>query len=318
MRVAVVHGGFSSEAVYSTENAECVHEALLKKGYDSYMQDYDENIVENLKKRKPDAVFLCVQGMHHGDGTLQGILDLLKIPYTGSRMEYAAVINDKVFCQSIFDMEGFPVAKHFSFRLDEYESPDGPAILEKRMEEHNMRYPIVSKSPSQGACIGIHYIRSAEQYDRISQSFLGDEQILIEDFVEGIGFTAPLVQDGKKWLALPLIYGRKIDISNGTKTGFDISHKQDLVHFSPETTKRIQDTAIRAAKVIGARGYCRVDFMMDPKEDKETLLEINAVPGLRKGSLFPVAAEAAGIAFEDLIEMILLNCLDQKEDTHAQ
>ncbi|MCR4704682.1 MAG: hypothetical protein K5641_01335 [Lachnospiraceae bacterium] len=317
MKVAVVHGGFSSEAVYSTENAQCVCDALLQKDYDAYMQDYDDNIVENLKREKPDAVFLCVQGMHHGDGTLQAILELLKIPYTGSRMEYAAVINDKVFCQSIFSAEGFPVASHFSFRREEFESSDGLAVLEKRMQANGMHYPIVSKSPSQGACIGIYYIASADDYADIGKSFMGDDQILIESFVEGFGFTVSLVQRPDGWQALPLIIGRRIDITSG-ETVFDATHKQELAHFSKEATARIQETAIKAAKVIGARGYCRIDFMMNPETEQETLLEINAVPGLRRGSLFPVAAEAAGISFEDLIEMILQNCVDQKEDIHAQ
>lgn len=309
MKIAVVHGGFSTEAHYSTENAKCILGALQRKGYNAYLVEYGLDIMEILKKDKPDYVFLCVQGMYHGDGTFQGMLQLLNIPFTGSRMEQAAIINDKVICQSIFADAGLPVAKHFTYYKHEFESENGLQILESHMKQHGMTYPIVSKSPSQGCCIGIQYISSAKRFPAIAESFVGDEQILIESFTKGDCVTVSLLQRGKAWQALPIVYWQNIIASETEQTTYDESKNLQFAKLPQKVVDRLNAIAFRAANVCGARDYCRVDFLYDAESDSEVLLEVNAVPGLRADSLFPAAAKAAGLPYDDLIEQILKNGL---------
>ncbi len=310
MKIAVVHGGFSEEANYSTENAICVNEALKRLNYDSYLLEYDLNIVENLKEQKPDMVFLCVQGKYHGDGTFQGILQLLGIPFTGSKMERAAIINDKVICQTIFADNKLPVSKHFNLRKEEYEADNGLAMFKQKMAENNIDFPVVSKNPSQGACIGIHYIANEDRYEAVGRSFINDEEILIEEFAKGFSVTVALLEKEGIWMAFPPIAADYI-LPSDDKTEYMITNDYHRAPMSEAAEKKIKETAIEAAKVIGAKDYCRVDFQYNPEDESFVLFEVNAVPGLRTISYYPAAVKEGGMSYDELIKTIVDNCLKE-------
>lgn len=304
MKVAVVHGGTSTEAAFSTENAKDVHDALCRLGYESFLVDYDENMIDKIRKEKADIVFLCVQGMGHGDGTCQGMLDFYKIPYTGTKMQQAAIINEKIICQALFQDAGLPVAKHFFLSRQEYFSSEGQEILHNRMTAHNMTYPIVAKSTTQGACMGIELIMSDENYGDIEKSFDIDERILIEDYFEGDSFTIPLLETADGWRELPFIAGRRL-VNTDDGPQFKLDLYRSVYKVADTAENRLIEEAKKVADITGARDYCRVDFMYDRQQDREAILEINAVPGLRRMSFLPLAATAAGIEYDELIDMIM-------------
>lgn len=304
MKVAVVHGGTSTEAEFSTENARDIHDALLRLGYDSILVDYDEAMIEKIRQEKADIAFLCVQGMGHGDGTCQGLFDFYKIPYTGTRMQQAAIINEKIVCQALFQDAGLPVAKHFFLSRQEYFSSEGKEILHSRMAEHGMAYPIVSKSTTQGACMGIELIMSEDNYADIEKSFDIDERILIEDYCEGDAFTISLLETAEGWQELPFIAGRRlVNTEHGPEFKLDLY--RSIYRITDVIERRLIEEAKRVADITGARDYCRIDFMYDRQQDREAILEINAVPGLRRMSFLPLAAKAAGIGYDELIDMIV-------------
>lgn len=307
MKITIIHGGTSTESKYSTENAKAVYDALQQAGHDASLLFYDQKIFKILQEERPDLVFLCVQGTGHGDGTLQGILDFMQIPYTGAGMQQAAVINDKVICQALFEEEGIPVAKHFSISLEEYESGQGPCIFEKRMKAKDIHYPVVAKAISQGACLGISYIGGKDAYGKIKDSFLASnknrgQRILIEEFLEGKSLTVPLLSMPDGWEAFPFIGGELLkEPDKAGNTIFDHSNDEQVLSFSQEIDEKIINIAIKAAELTGARDYCRVDFIYNEKEQRISLLEINAVPGLRANSYYSLSAKAKQIPFEDLI-----------------
>lgn len=304
MKIAVLHGGTSTEAKFSTENAKDVNEALLRLGYESFLVDYNEQMIEKIRQEKADIVFMCVQGMGHGDGTCQGMLDFFHIPYTGTRMQQAAIINEKIVCQALFQDAGLPVAKHFYLSRSEYFSDEGKNILHKRLAEHNLTYPIVSKSTTQGACMGIELIKSDDNYADIEKSFAIDERILIEDYIIGDSFTISLIETEDGWKSLPFIAGRRLMVTDSGQE-FKLDIYRNIYRITEEIEDRLVKEAKKVADITGARDYCRVDFIYDRKNDKEVILEINAVPGLRQMSFLPLAAKAAGIEYDELIDMII-------------
>ena len=134
-KIAVIHGGTSSEADISTQNAHYIAQALERLGCTVLDVPYDRAMYRTLLEEAPDGAFLCVQGKGHGDGTLQGILDHLGIPYTGSGREAATVINNKILCQTLFRLAGLPVPRNFLWTAAEQAAADGPARFEQKLKK---------------------------------------------------------------------------------------------------------------------------------------------------------------------------------------
>lgn len=317
MKITIIHGGTSSEQEFSTANAEAVKRALLELGHEVRMLFYGEGIFADLTAHRPDLVFLCVQGKGHGDGTLQSILDFMQIPYTGTKAQQAAIINDKVVCQALFADAGLPVAAHFSMSYSEYSSADGPSVFASRMETSGLDYPVVAKALTEGACIGINLIESPEQYSLIADSFpdkAPDTRVLIEDYLTGRTLTVSLLQVNGNWKPLTFLSGEQLlPDGNGGPGRFDHAGYLKVVGVPYGSEERIRQNAVSAARLTGAKDYCRVDFIYDEEQDMEYLLEINAVPGLRDISFFPRAALESGITFTSLIRHIIESAMPEKD-----
>ena len=322
--IAVVYGGTSAEKEASRMNAVRIWKALTDTGYTAELIHYDGNIVEHLKEYKPDCVFLCVQGKYHGDGTLQAICDHLGIPYTGSGMTAAAVINDKKLCKDLCRLHGIPTPEYKSLTRRECErmtaerqeperpgsegpEPKGPGPKEhglKRLADflEPLSYPFVAKGDTQGGSYGIELIRGPEDLHRIGGLYEYDDELLFEQFIDGRFFTVSLLEREGRLTALPMVEGCNPE-------------QEDLILFNRpftvlpadlprELQEEMTEYACRLFEIFGAGGYARADFMMDER-GVPFFLEMNAVPGMREESFFPVAAELAGIPFEELVGMIL-------------
>lgn len=309
-KIAVVYGGTSAEKEASKENAVRIHKALMDTGCLADLMVYDENIVENLKEYQPSCVFLCVQGKHHGDGTLQAICDHLNIPYTGSQMTAAAVINDKKICKELCRLHGIRTPRDKSLTRCQYEKlvgPDGQAAgdltkLQRFLEP--LGYPFVAKGDTQGGSYGIELIKSPEELKKIEGLYEYDDELLFEQFIDGRFLTVSLLERDKAVEALPVLEG-----SNPEKGDMILFNRPFVVSrakISKELERDLKENAVRLFDICGAKGYGRVDFMLD-EQGIPYFLEMNAVPGMREESFYPVAAELAGIGFEKLVGIILEN-----------
>ncbi|MDA8123721.1 MAG: hypothetical protein M0009_00835 [Deltaproteobacteria bacterium] len=315
MKIAVVHGGTSSEQAISTLNAGYVKEALIRRGYQAYDVPFTRDIVARLIETPPDAVFLCVQGKGHGDGTLQGMLDHLQIPYTGSRMAAAAVINDKILCQKLFALEGIGIPEYFVWPKAEHLAADGKKRFLALQDKTGISFPCVAKAPTQGGSFGLALLDSLRDYEAMEMVFTYDDPILVERFVQGIFITVGLLEKAGQILAFPPVEvrsdspGRLITLSN--------EYQAVPIALPDELTRTFQNLALRAFRAVGASGYGRVDFMLEEGSGIPYTLEINAVPGLKPQSLFPPAAKLAGIEYDDMIETILQNALAGGRDARC-
>lgn len=302
MTVGIVYGGTSSEAGASGKNAAAVAEVLKAKGYGVCMLEYGRNMIETLRKSKVDIVYLCVQGKYHGDGTLQAMLDHEGIPYTGSKTRAAMLINDKILCKLLFDHYGIPTPKWMILRKEQYQRLE--------LDFHGIGYPFVAKAPTQGGSFGIELIRSPEELPKLEAVFSYDDPILIEEFIDGGFFTVGLFEKEGRLITLKCVEG--VELVSGQRT----QKERGITLFTgeygvcpPELGKTVLEemerTAERIFRITGARDVARVDYMV--RRGKPLVLEINAVPGLKRESLMPREAEYSGILYEDMIEDILLS-----------
>ena len=304
MTVGIVYGGTSSETKASEKNAAAIAEVLQPKGYDVCMLEYGQDMVETIRKHNVDIVYLCVQGKYHGDGTLQAMLDHERIPYTGSTAHAAMLINDKILCKLLFEHYGIPTPKWMILHKEQHKR--------KEIDLKGIDYPFVAKAPTQGGSFGIELIRSPKELYKIENVFRYDDPILLEEFIDGGFFTVGLFEKNGELITLKCVEG--VETVSGKRT----TKENDLILFTgeyriaePELEKSVlremEQMAERIFKITGAKDVARVDYMVSRKTGRPFALEINAVPGLKRESLMPQEAEYCGIAYEDLIEGILLS-----------
>ncbi len=304
MVVSVVYGG-KEEGNASAHNAKDIAEALISRGYDVHLMEFGDNIISKLKEIRTDVVYVCVQGKGYGDGTFQAMLEHEKIPFTGSGMRAACLINDKILCKLLFDRFGISTPK--------WDILSKKQFLEGNYHFEDFGFPFVAKAPTQGGSNGIEIIRSIDDISRIENVFGFDDPIMIERFIIGDYCTVGFYERNGQIVALPVVqflYPAKED--KIFITGQAGKHTVIKCDFPSELEESILRTAKNVFNVTGAKGLARVDFMIDEKNHTPYVLEINAVPSLRRTSsvsqgaaTMPQEAAFAGIHYEDMIEDIL-------------
>ncbi len=310
MIVGIVYGGTSQERFASEKNAKDIECALRDRGYETRMIEYDKDVLGEIKRSRADVVYVCVQGKGHGDGTIQGMLEHEGIPFTGSGMRSACLINDKILCKLLFDRTGIRTPRWDMLTRERYEKGDYP------YEE--LGYPFVAKAPTQGGSFGIALIRGEEDLPRIGEIFEYDDPILLEQYIRGSFYTVGLFEGKEGLVRLPVVEGVDLDLEQleAQKKEQKEEQKDQIITFtgnygirshelSQECTDEMGETAQKIFEITGARGLARVDFMVSKKDFLCYALEINAVPGLKRASLMPQEAAMAGIEYEDMIEDIL-------------
>lgn len=309
MIVSVVYGGTREERDASAKNAKDIAEALMSRGHTVHLIKFQENIVSKLKAVATDVVYVCVQGKGYGDGTFQAMLEQEQIPFTGSGMRAACLINDKILCKLLFDHYKISTPKWDILSKKQYEDGDYPYEA--------FGFPFVAKAPTQGGSYGIELIRSREDLSRIRDVFDFDDPIMIERFINGGFYTVGLYESDGRMVVLPVVEGldlREKEPSTGERENALISFTGEYgirkCELDAGLTEKISGMAQKVFEVTGAKGLARVDFMVDETDHCPYVLEINAVPGLKRASLMPKAAEVAGVVYEDMIEEILKTAFD--------
>ena len=300
--IAVMMGGPSAERDVSLNTGKAILEALTSKGYRAVGIDLiPENFAQQLAEAGADVVFNAIHGRFGEDGALQGALDMLGIPYTGSGVQASAVAMDKMMSKRLFAAAGIPTprALYCTRRENRQEI--------ERLIRNTFSLPVVVKAATQGSSIGVHIVsEEGDLAGAINDAFTYSDNVVIEEFIRGKELTVAIIGD-ETYEALPVIEivphsGRYDYRSKYTKgcTDYLVPAPLDAV-----STAAVQQAAVAAAALLGCRGVARADVMMD-QSGNPYVLEINTVPGMTATSLVPKAAAAAGLSFPDLCEKLLL------------
>jgi len=296
-KIGVLMGGMSAEREISLNTGSSILDALIKNGYNAVAIDVDMNIAETLKQSGIETAFIALHGLLGEDGAIQGLLEIAKIPYTGSGILSSAVSMNKEVSKKIFNYHGLPTPPFQAFTL---QKEDIDAIREKI----HIPLPFVIKPSEEGSTIGISIVKEEKKIkSALSAALECSSEIIVEEFIQGRELTAAVI-NGK---ALPLIeiipksgfYDYQSKYTNGA-TKYIVSPEMDK---NMELT--IQNLAVNAYKALYCCGAARVDFILS-EQNEPCILEINTIPGMTETSLLPKAAKKAGISFENLVEKILL------------
>jgi D-alanine-D-alanine ligase len=305
-RVAVLKGGPSLERQVSLRSAARVEDALEELGADVVSIDVGTDLVERLRESEADVAFVALHGRGGEDGTVQEILEILGMPYTGSGVPACIRTMDKVLTKYLLIQEGLPTPDFFAFSETAFKEL-GAAEALPAIEER-LGFPIVVKPAAQGSALGIKFARSAENVpEALVAAFSYDDKVLLERYVRGRELAVGLLEEGGEVKALPVVEALpKEEYFFDFEARYEIG-KTDYVcpaDLPSETAARAQDLAVAVYKLLDCYAFARVDMILSD-DDELQVLEGQAIPGLTDTSLLPQAAEAAGISFVQLVERIV-------------
>ncbi|MBI4715442.1 MAG: D-alanine--D-alanine ligase [Nitrospirae bacterium] len=297
-RVGVLMGGMSSEREISLKSGRLVAEALKRRGYDVVPLDVDREVAAALRREKVEAVFIALHGRYGEDGAIQGLLEVMGIPYTGSGVLASAVGMNKIMTKRILESRRIPTPASIVVRRDGY-----PGAGRESIRRRGLRFPWVVKPSAQGSTIGVRVVDREELLEEaLGEAFRYDPEALVEEFIPGREVTAGIL--GGEPLPLVEIVPKESFYDYATKTTAGMAEYRVPAPLPLETTRAIQSAALDVHRAVGCRGVSRVDFRVDPT-GRPFVLEINTVPGMTETSLLPQAARAAGIDYDTLVERIL-------------
>jgi D-alanine-D-alanine ligase len=315
-RVAVLKGGTSLERNVSLRSGAQAQEALSRLGHDVVAIDAGPELVAELREAEPDAAFIALHGSDGEDGTVQGLLEAIGIPYTGSGPSACARCTDKVLAKHLMREAGIPTAGFHSFRESSFKDLGAAGALAD--VERSLGFPLVVKPARQGSALGVKFARSSEELPGAIVGALSyDRKVLIERYIKGRDLAVSVLDSetaGEQPEALPVVEAipREEEFYN-YESRYEIGMTTFVcpAELSDEDTHRAQELALQTYRLLGCRGVARVDLMLEESTGELVVLETNVVPGLTETSLLPLAADAAGIGFEELVERILLSASER-------
>ncbi|MEA2245515.1 MAG: D-alanine-D-alanine ligase [Solirubrobacteraceae bacterium] len=302
-RVAVLKGGGSLERQVSLRSGARVEDALQRLGHEAIPIDVGHDLVARLRATSPDAAFVAMHGRDGEDGTVQELLEILGIPYTASGVSACMRCADKVLSKHAMLDAGLPTPDFYSFTETAFKqlgAADALGAIEERLE-----FPIVVKPADQGSALGIKFARSAADVPAaLVAAFSYSSKVILERHVQGRELAVSILGDE----ALPIVEAVPRD-----EDFYDFSARYTIgrtsfvcpAQLGDALTTRAQALALDVFALLGCRGFARVDLMLEEGTNELYVLEANAIPGLTETSLLPLAAEAAGIEFEELISRIV-------------
>jgi D-alanine-D-alanine ligase len=320
-RVAVLKGGRSLERNVSLRSGAHVQDALQRLGHEVIPLDAGPELVSELLAAEPDAAFIALHGRDGEDGTIQGLLEAIGTPYTGSGPASCMRCTDKA------------LAKHL-MREAEVPTPDFHALREASIKElgaaaaiagieRALGFPLVVKPAVGGSALGVKFARSSEELPpALVGGFSYDGTVLIERYVKGRDLAVSVLDGGAagegesaaRAVALPVV-----EAVPREEEFYDYESRYEIgmttfvcpAELPADTTERAQELALRVYELFGCHGVARVDLMLEEDSEELWVLETNVVPGLTETSLLPQAADAAGIGFDELVQRLLEGALDR-------
>jgi len=303
-KVAVLMGGQSAEREVSLMSGQGVLDALRAQGIDAHPFDPAKRELIELKQEGFQRCFIALHGRFGEDGTVQGALELLGIPYTGSGVMASSIAIDKTMTKRVWLSEGVPTPQYVLLKSDDLGEQVQAQVLQ------SLGLPLIVKPSREGSSIGLFKVNHAKDLAHaLQEAAQCDKEILCEQFIQGDEVTCPVLGEGEAAQALPII---RIVAPNGN---YDYAHK----YFSDDTQylipsglslaeeQVIQAHVLKAYRVLGCKGWARVDVMIDAQTRKPYLLELNTSPGMTSHSLVPMSAKAQGMSYEALCLYLLQN-----------
>ena len=301
MRVAVLKGGSSLERGVSLRSAARVEDALGALGHEVLGIDVGQDLVSRLRAERPDVVFIALHGPGGEDGTVQELLEILDLPYTGPGVAACALCMDKVAAKHEMRTAGIPTPDWAAFNETAFRELGAAETLEEI--EQRLGFPLVVKPASQGSSLGVEFASGRDEVpEALLAAFSYDDRVLLERYVKGRELAVGVLDSQP----LPVVEAipREEDFFN-FEARYEIGRTEYVcpADLGDSLGDEVRQLAARTYEALGCSGFARVDLMLG--EDGPQVLEVNAIPGLTDTSLFPMAAEAAGLEFPELVEKIV-------------
>jgi D-alanine-D-alanine ligase len=311
-RVAVLKGGRSLERQVSLASGARVCDALERLGHEVVSIDVGRDLVTRLREQPPDVAFVALHGRGGEDGTVQELLEVLEIPYTGCDVHACMRCSDKALTKHALRDGGLPTPDWVS--LGEVGFQDLGAADALASVANRLRFPLVVKPISQGSSLGVKFAGStAELPTALVAALSYGTRVLLEHHVEGRELAVSMIsgEDPARAELLPIVEA----VPHGSQYDFAARYEIGQTDFvcpavlEPAVAERVRAIALEAWELLGCRGFARVDMILG--EDGPTVLEVNPIPGLTETSLLPQAADAAGMGFDEIVERVLAEALSR-------
>lgn len=293
-RIGVLMGGLSAEREVSLKSGMAVHQALLKRGYDSAAIDVRHNLAAVLSEERIEVAFIALHGRYGEDGCVQGLLELLQIPYTGSGVLASALAMHKLYSKQIFAAAGLTITPYVPLKRGESLS----------VERLPFGLPVVVKPVQEGSSVGVSIVKQLSELPAaLDNAFQYDDQVLVERYVKGQEVQVGILND-QAIGAIEIVPKREFYDYEAKYTDGLAEHIFPA-RLSPELYTHVQAQGLKAHQALGCSGYSRVDFLVT-EAGECYVLEVNTLPGMTALSLLPeIAHKGAGLDFETLVERIV-------------
>jgi D-alanine-D-alanine ligase len=307
LSVAVLKGGRSLERQVSLRSGARVQEALERLGHEVIAVDVGADIVQRLEAERPEIAFVALHGRDGEDGTVQELLEVMGIRYTGSGVSACIRAADKVLAKHAMRDHGIPTPDFYAFNETAFGAL-GAAQALPAIEER-LDFPIVVKPASQGSALGIKFARTPSDVPAaLIAAFSYDRKVLLERYVHGRELAISILETDGEAVALPIV-----EALPEQEDFYDFESRYEIgrtrfvcpAELEGPIAARAGQIALDTYRLLGCSGFARVDLMLAHESDELLVLETNTIPGLTETSLLPQAADAAGIGFDQLIERIL-------------
>jgi len=298
-------GGLSREREISLRSGAGCLAALQSLGYDAVGIDVDREVAEKLRNEGVQVAFLALHGKYGEDGSIQGLLEMMDIPYTGSRVLASATAMNKVRTKQIAVFHGVPTAP---FEIFEHGQDIGADCIKAK---ETLSFPVMVKPCEEGSSLGVVKINQPEELvDAVVKTCRDYGCAIVEEFIEGDEITVGLLENKRTVMAMPVLQLKP----SSEFYDFEAKYNQGMTEFvvpaeiPVEAATMAQELAMKVHAALGCRGFSRVDFIMD-SEGTPRLTEINTLPGMTETSDFPAQANAANITYEELVQKMLRTAL---------
>lgn len=300
LRIGVLMGGRSSEREVSLRTGQAVYRALLRRGYRAVAIDVNGSLLRQLQAKRVEMAFLALHGPGGEDGTIQGLLETIGMPYTGSGVRASAMAMHKVTAKTLLACHGIPV-------------PDGIVVRKgvAASKPARLKWPVIVKPAAEGSTIGISIVRKASEWRAaLRRAHAHDCEAVVEAYIPGHEVTVSVLRGMRGARALPTI---EIVAPGGFYDYAAKYTKGRSRYLCPaplpaRVNRQVTELAVRACDILGCDGAARVDFRVTPR-GKPYVLEVNTIPGMTETSLLPMAAAKAGMDYDTLTERILESAL---------
>ncbi len=314
-KVLILMGGESPEREVSLRSGKAIYDSLVNSDYEVLTLDLTRESLSKVIEIDPDVVFIALHGKKGEDGTVQGFLELLDKPYTGSGVATSAICMDKIITKKLLCYEKIPTPEFLILNQE---------LLSKTKLDidslvKTIGLPMVVKAPTQGSSIGTYIVRHEKDLEKaIRDASRFDQEVLIEKFIAGIEITASVIGNDKA-IVLPLIEITSVNEFYDYESKYTPGMCDHVIpaRIDSKTQIEIEAIARHTYEAFGCRGFARVDFIID-ENAVPYVLEVNTIPGMTEMSLVPDAARAAGISFRQLNEYIIKLALDKKDKESSE